>query len=339
MESKKILLVSTRHSTFEKPISRAFSSLGHEVCLVDYRDNVILMPGGFIHQIVARLPSFIKKHILNLAQWRVDLKILAKAEVYQPDLIFILKAKDINPVILKKLRMIGKIANYYPETFDHWNRIKMIAPYYDYFFNYDPEIVKRLKEVGYPNSYYLPFSADIGPEAVWSDFSQRKYAISFVGSFMPIRYAQRETILSQVKDLDLNIWGNRAWLGTSLKDYYRGYPDTEEMSKIYRQSKIVINVDLMIGVGGTGVNLRPFEVTACGAMLLNHDDRKDIFNLFKEGKEFVSFKGPEDIRQKVEYFLHHQNELEAIAQAGFERTKSDHTYLKRIGDIMNIIYG
>jgi len=334
---KKILLVTNFYSIFDKPIHEVFEFLGFEVQAIDYRGNKILMPGKFIHRIVAKLPAFIKYPLLNLAQWHVDLKILAKAKSYKPDLIFVLKAKDIHISVLEKLRAIGKVANYYPESFDHWNRIKMIAPHYDYFFNCDPEIVRRLRKIGCNNGYYLPFSADIGSDAVPPDFNQKKYAISFVGSFMPIRYTQRETILSQIKDLDLHIWGNKAWLDTSLKDCYRGRPSDEKMLDIYRQSKIVVNIDLMKGVKGTGVNLRPFEVTSCGAMLLNHDDRKDIFNLFEDGKEFVSFKGPEDIRQKVERYLNHEDELKTIAQAGFEKTKREHTYARRIQEALKIM--
>lgn len=334
---KKILLVSTTHSIFEKPILRAFQFLGYEVQLVDYWGNAILMPGKIIHRAIAKLPFFLKNPIRGLARWQADWKILGVARSFHPDLIFVLKAKDIHFAVLKRLRKIGKVANYYPETFDHWNRIKSIASYYDYFFNYDSEVVRRLKETGYHHAHYLPFSAEMNPETTWPDFSQRKYNISFIGSFMPVRYAQRETILSQVQDLGLNIWGNKAWLDTGLKDFYRGRPSDEEMLEIYRQSKIVINIDLMLGVEGTGVNLRPFEVTSCGALLLNHDDRQDIFNLFGDGKEFISFKGPEDVRQKAEYFLNHPRDLEAVAKAGFERTKKCHTYVRRLQEALNFM--
>lgn len=338
MESKKILLVSTKYSVFEQPILRAFQFLGHEVKVVDYRDNVFLKQEKLAHRAVRKLPLLIRKLILNLARWQVDLKILSRAKSYQPDLIFVLKAKDIHFSVLKKLRAIAKLANYYPETFDHWKRIKSIAPHYDYFFNYDSEVVRRLKEIGCQNAYYFPFSAELDQKTVWSDFGQRKYSVSFIGSFMPVRYAQREIILSQIKDLGLNIWGNKAWLDTDLQDFYRGHPSDEEMLEIYRQSKIVVNIDLMLGVEGTGVNLRPFEVTSCGALLFNHDDRKDIFNLFEEGKEFISFKGPEDVRSKVEYFLKNEAELGKVAQVGFEKTRVAHTYKKRAEEMLGLIF-
>src|SRR3989344_2603391 len=325
----KVLFVTTVHSIFDKPLQRAFESFGWEVKTVDYWGNKILSPGKFLHRVIYKLPDRIKYPVLDLAQWHIDFKIIATARSYKPDLIFILKAKKIKSSTLTKLSSIAKTANYFPETFSHWNSIRRIASCCDYFFNCDPEVVRKLKELGHSNAYYLPFSADIGQDAVFSDFNQKKYGISFVGSFDPVFYAQRETILNQIKDLGLNVWGNKAWLDTELKGCYRGRPSDEEMFKIYRESKIVVNIDLAKEKEGTGVNLRPFEITSCGAMLLNHDDRKEIFNLFEDGKEFISFKGSEDVRQKVEYYLGHEEELKIIAQAGFERTKNNHTYVQR----------
>lgn len=334
---KKILFVTNSHSVFSEPLQAAFKAHGCEIYISDYRGNAVLTPGKFIHRVVAKFPRLCKQGILNLAQWHSDYKTLAEAKAFKPDLIFVVKGKDIHRSILKKLRSITRTANYYPETFDHWERIQDLASQYDYFFNYDSEVVNKLKEQGRAGAYYIPFAADLDKNAKEPDFTGRKYNISFVGSFMPIRYTQRETILAQVKDLGVNVWGNKAWLETSLKDYYHGRPSTEEMLNIYRQSKIVVNIDLMQGVAGSGVNLRPFEITAAGALLMNHDDRKDIFNLFEEGKEFISFKGPEDIRSKVEYYLSHEEERSRLARAGFVRTQKTHTYTDSVDVILAVI--
>jgi len=334
---RKVLLVATRHSIFNQPVRRAFLGAGISLEEVDYRGNFILMPGLFTHRVAARLPAILRRPIFKFAQDSVDRKILKKAKQFKPDLIFILKAKDVGLGTIDKLRIISKTANWYPETFDHWENIRVIAPHYNYFFCYDPDLVESLKVQGYGGARYLPFCAEINNVSARPCLSKRKYDITFIGSFMPIRYAQREVILSQVKDLGLNIWGNKAWLGTSLRDCYRGRPSTEEMLQIYRDSKIVINVDLMVGIPGSGVNLRPFEITSCGALLLNHNDRRDIFNLFEDGKEFISFNGAEDIREKVLYCLQNQSKLDEMAVAGFEKTKARHTYANRIEEVINII--
>jgi len=333
----RILLVTTKYTVFGQPLRRAFESLGCQVRSVDYWGNVVLMPGTYMHRATAKLPRRLGNLIIALAQRHIDRRILSEARDFKPDLIFVIKAKGIREETLKKLRAIAKTANYYPETFDHWETLKRIASQFDFLFNYDAEVVRRLYEEGFRRVHYIPFSADIEKNKPSPDFSGRKYAITFVGSFMPVRYSQRETILSRIKDLGLHVWGNKAWLSTELKDYYRGRPTDEEMLQIYQNSKIVVNIDLMAGVPGTGVNLRPFEITSAGALLMNHDDRKDIFNLFENGKEFIAFCGPDDIRSKVIYYLDHEEERMKVAAAGFERTQRTHTYIDSAKAMLSII--
>ena len=183
----------------------------------------------------------------------------------------------------------------------------------------------------------MPFSSNIDKDAQWSAPEKFKYNITFIGTYSKEWYAERETILNAVKDLGLNIWGNKLWLDTSLRDYYRGRPSMEDMADIYHNSCIGINADISTKIAGTGVNLRPFEVTAAGSMLLNRDDRKDIFNLFKDGEEFISFHDAAEARKKAEYYLSHTDERNKIARAGFERSKRDHTYIKRFTEIFNLI--
>jgi len=335
--NKKLLFVTTKHSVFEEPIKNTFLYFGFDVKMIDFRDSVILMPETIIHRLVSKLPGKIKSNLYQRAYNSVDRKILKVAHEFKPDYIFVLKAKDISIATLDELRKIGKTMNYYPETMDHWEVIKKISPHYDYFLNYDSFVVDLLNKNKLGSAHYIPFSADLNKSDEWQADVEYKYSIAFVGSFLKGRYSEREKILDKVKDLGLHIWGNKAWLETSLKNYYRGRPSTEEMLKIYHDSKIVINVDLMPGTPGTGVNLRPFEVTAAGSLLLNHDDRKDIYNLFADGREFASFKGPEDIREKTQYYLDHNEERLRIAKAGFERTKRDHTYLDSFKKIIEII--
>lgn len=334
---KKVLFVSTVSSVFHEPFLRAFRDLGFSVEFVDYREHPVLEIGNLIHRAVGRLPERISAKLKDQAQKKVDSNILAKARQTKPNIIFVSKAKDIAPLVLKELREIGTTLNYYPETMDHWETISELAPKYDYFLNYDPYVVELLHKQGYQNALYVPFSADIPENSQWSLQTNYPYNITFIGSYHPVRYAEREEILKQVKDLGLHIWGNKAWLDTSLREHYQGRPSTEEMLDIYRKSKMVINVDLLSSFEGTGVNLRPFEITSSGAMLLNHDDRKDIFNLFKEGKEFVSFHGSEDIREKIAYYLNHEEERARIARAGFERTRDAHTYVSRLRDVFESI--
>jgi spore maturation protein CgeB len=51
------------------------------------------------------------------------------------------------------------------------------------------------------------------------------------------------------------------------------------------------------------------------------------------GEEIVLYASPEDLIEKIRYYLKHEDEREAIARRGHERTLRDHTMKKRLQDI------
>ncbi|OGN01561.1 MAG: hypothetical protein A3G51_02770 [Candidatus Yanofskybacteria bacterium RIFCSPLOWO2_12_FULL_43_11b] len=331
---KNILLIAPTSSTMCSPIRRAFEHHGFKVSLVDYRGNFVLNPENIIHSFVKNLPPRMFVFLKRRAKRLVTRQILAKSRKIKPDCVFVVKGPALFIDMLASLRKTCPLVNYYPETMDQWDLIKKIAPCYDYFVDHDPYVVEMLKKEGYKNALYVPFSADLNEKDRWVKPRRHLYNISFIGTYDKKLYGEREHILNEIKDLGLCLWGSKSWLDTSLKDYYKGRVKTEEIQNIYKNSKIVINADISKEVSGTGVNLRPFEATAAGAMLLNRDDRKDIFNLFEDGKEFVSFSGTGDVRQKAKYYLNNEEERLKIAEAGFNRARNEHTYIKRIGEII-----
>jgi len=333
---KKLLLISQKYSLFTEPLRRTFTEFGWAVSFLDYWGTPILMPYTLRHRIAAKLPVRIKEKIIQRELMKVDNEILRTARSLKPDLILVSKGKSISPAVLDELKQICVTANWYSETMDHWERISRTAPHYTHFFSFDPVVVQRLNERGYASAHYLPFCADIPKNAQFPEGKVFRNNITFVGSFEKTRYARRETLLSAVKDLGLSIWGNKAWRQTSLKECYRRFVPREQLFDLYRESKVVLGMHVF-GVAGSGTTNRPFDVTGAGAFLLNQDERRDIFNLFRDGQEFISFHDEHDLRKKVEYYLAHDDERETIARAGFERTRRDHTYLDRVQKVLHII--
>ena len=112
---------------------------------------------------------------------------------------------------------------------------------------------------------------------------------------------------------------------------------SDKVFGVYRQSKIVPHVHYN-EEPADGISLRPFEATGSGAMLICDDGRKDIFNVFKDGEEFVSFKDgdAEDFRKKVKYYLEHEDERQRIARNGYKKVMTAHTYNVRMKHMMDI---
>ena len=104
----------------------------------------------------------------------------------------------------------------------------------------------------------------------------------------------------------------------------------DEIVKIYQASKININVTkLMLK---TAVNQRVFDVPACGGFLLT-DYRGDLETLFQLDKEMVCYRGLDDLKQKVRYFLENPCERNDISVAGQRRVRADHGYEHRLAFI------
>ncbi|PIR26825.1 MAG: hypothetical protein COV41_00565, partial [Candidatus Brennerbacteria bacterium CG11_big_fil_rev_8_21_14_0_20_43_10] len=66
-------------------------------------------------------------------------------------------------------------------------------------------------------------------------------------------------------------------------------------------------------------------------------DADNLRDYYVDGKEIVIFKDTADMIEKIKYYLAHDKEREAIAQAGYERTIREHTYEQRFREIFKIM--
>ncbi|SDY99763.1 glycosyltransferase [Thermoactinomyces sp. DSM 45892] len=80
-------------------------------------------------------------------------------------------------------------------------------------------------------------------------------------------------------------------------------------------------------------NNRLFEIAACKSFQLI-DQRPDLSSLYEIGKEVISFSGVEDFQEKSKFYLPRVRLREKIARAAYIRTRSDHSYEKRIQKIL-----
>lgn len=110
---------------------------------------------------------------------------------------------------------------------------------------------------------------------------------------------------------------------TSILKYIqdRGVPlviqtaPSEQASQIYANNLISLNISL-----NSDFNMRFFEVIAAGGFLLT--DRLSTYTgydlVFKDGRDFVFYDGPEDLCEKIDYYLKNPDEALQIARNGFE---------------------
>lgn len=330
---KRVLVVSPADSFFTMPHVRAFQALGFDCIAFDNRSGK-LYSSVLLRRMMRIFPRLriIKKFTLD----RTNNKLISLVREYKPFLMFSVKAENIYPQTVEKIKKQGvTTACFYIDLMDHWPVISKLAPAYDYFFNQCHIVLRRLRnELNLKNAFYMAHSAEPLPDPLADRVN--KYDVSFIGTHNNEIYPNRERYLLAIKDLGLHIWGTDGWLNTSLKDCFHGRSMGDQRFDIYGHSKIVIDINWDV-MPAEGLSNRPFEVTGSGACFFVDLVREDIKRCYEEGKEFVSFKNEQDLRQKIRYYLEHGEEREKIARAGYNKTVAEHTYINRVKQLLDVV--
>jgi spore maturation protein CgeB len=190
-----------------------------------------------------------------------------------------------------------------------------------------------LREAGAKRVEYLPFCYDPNmlrkPEVVTEE-DIRKYAtdVVFAGTWEPMR----EQWLEHLSGFDLAVWGNmweRVPEGTPLREKWKGNAVYgEEISKLFAVSKIHLN--FLREQNKDSHNVRTLEIPGFGGFLLTQRSREQAEELFTEGKEIACFDSVEELKEKIRYYIEHEDERLAIAAAGHERAVREHQAIHRL---------
>ena len=176
-----------------------------------------------------------------------------------------------------------------------------------------PEIFERYKEAGYSNILLSQWAANT---EYFKDYGLSKnIGISFAGQ----NYGDRAVILD----------------GLNVQCFGRGWPmgmlDFPEMAKVLNRSKISINFSKGAD-GKLQMKCRPFEIAASNTLLLC-ENTENLGRYYKNDEEVIVFENKKDLKEKLEYYLTHEEERKRIAKAAYERTVKEHTWLNRFEKI------
>jgi 2-polyprenyl-3-methyl-5-hydroxy-6-metoxy-1,4-benzoquinol methylase len=122
-------------------------------------------------------------------------------------------------------------------------------------------------------------------------------------------------------EFEINKYLNKELFGI---DYYQNFLSSK------------INLNIHIDIADNIGNMRLFEITGAGGFLLT-DYHPNLDNIFKIGKEIEAFETPEEMIEKIIFYLKNDEKRLEIAKAGQERCLKDHSLSNRAYDLHKII--
>ncbi len=285
-------------------------------------------------------------------------KLLEVIRCEQPDIVlFTPRTDQFIPEIIDE---IGKHTITIGYLFDDMWRIeysRFWAKHFNFITTSDVNGLRKFQDVGVTNVIYSPFACN--HEVYHKENMPKRYDVTFVGQYHP----QREWYINRLKKygFEVRVWG-AGWPGKILS--------MPEMINVFNQSRINLNLSNCISwdiryltalsrplkstlrVWSQAVRAlthpdikiveqmkgRHFEINACGGFQLSYYV-EGLERHYDIGEEIALFVSPEDLIEKIRYYLKHEDEREAIALRGYKRTLKDHTMEQRLRNIMQVIHG
>lgn len=321
-------------------ISDALKAKGHNVFHVDPIMDVRLSPISIPQSLVPRRIGQIRNLVLRetiATKWYA--RKLREVAVRRCDKScdLVLSTHDfLSPVVQDQLkRALGaQHALWFPDAISRFGKSFMLSGDYDFLFFKDPLVARRLRdEVGVP-AHYLPECCNpllhTLPESAEVD---EVFDLGTAGNFHPAR----ARALRKLSDAgySLGVWGPPVawWMkplakGIDVRPFVVGH----DKARAFRSCRIVLNNVHPTEVDGT--NVRTFEIAASGAFQIA-TYRPALDALFDTGTQLVTYQTLDELVEKSEFYLKRPDLRREIADQARERVLCDHTYSRRIDQMMS----
>lgn len=266
------------------------------------------------------------------AQGYLDL-LIEQIRQFCPDVLYMQELSPATASFLEAVRpfvklVVGQIASPIPPS-AHLQG-------FDIIFSSFPHFVERFRKMGI-TSYYQPLAFE--PRILQRlPSTDRIIPLSFVGGISPFHGKGLQLLEEIARGIPLDVWGYGAQnlhSTSPLLQHHHGEAWGIEMYALFASSNISLNRHIDVAEGYAN-NLRLFETTGCGALLLT-DNSRNLDTLFNIGQEIITYKSPEEAVGLAQYYLKHPEKAAEIAKAGQDRTIREHNYTSRMTKVSEIL--
>ena len=262
--------------------------------------------------------------------------LAAQIRYYKPDVLLNLWMHGITSDFLKEMKpnirlLMGQHASMsLPDSKDfscYDLAISSFPPTIEYFRR--KGISAELNRLGFERSILTRLGCE------------KAFDLTFVGSFGGSQNINRiswlESLCSRFDQM--KIWApaqdvEQLSPSSPIRAHYAGTAWGWEMYETLSRSRMTLNYHHSSAPHAN--NRRLYEATGVGALLIT-DSKKDLHEMFEPGKEVVAYRTLEECIELIQYYLEHEDEGQAIARAGQERTIKQHTCYERTRELLDIV--
>ena len=250
-----------------------------------------------------------------------DLSQLLRLCPEQPSLI--LHPESATPYLPWGLGQVGiPTASFQIDTYNYTRRRIAWSMLFDHVFVFHPGYDAEFRRAGHPGAHFLPHAVDAG--LFVGKELERTFEVGWVGQVQGPIYRRREMILPMLSE------------SFRMNDFARRY-STEEMAKVYSQSRIVVNIGR--DDFSRDANLRTFEAMGAGALLITSLPSELTQIGFEEGVHFIGYREVREIKPLVRKYLAEDLARQSIADAARAKVLREHTYDQRVKRLLEQVEG
>lgn len=314
--------------TLEFNLQDTLEHMGHEPVVIYERDVSLPYRAPRLRKFLEAWQQISIEHTRRLHE-RIARRILDS----QPEFV-IVTARSVHPALTEFLKAASPdlpLVHLNPDNLVTLGRGYLFQSRYDALFTKDRFIERFMRDKLKLNAIYLPEAYNphyhIRPNLPKPD-AERKTGIDVlvIGNI----YSYRSVFLDRLVSagVNLTICGSRySYVSGSWDDRFQGeYIVGSRKAELIHGSKIVLNTMYYGEVDA--VNVKFFEILGCEGFQLC-DWKSVIPEHATPDREVVTFETVDEAVEKVRYYLAHEEERWAIARAGYERARREHTYEDR----------
>ncbi|MNO79227.1 Spore protein YkvP [compost metagenome] len=274
--------------------------------------------------------------------------MLEAAIANRPDLVLVMNGLHVFPENqteqIQSIREMGiRTAIWFVDDPYFTDDTANLSTAYDVIFTHEQSCVEFYREAGCSNVHYLPLAAEpsvFRPVVASKDY---QYDVCFIGNAFWNRVEMFDQMAGFLQDKKVLIAGGH-WDRLSQYDQLsrfirNGWVAVEETVSYYNGSKIVINLHRPTTAGqdnrntrdisGGSINPRTYEIGGCGTLQIT-DVRGDLPQYYRPGYDIETFQNVQELQDKMDYYLKHEKERQAIAWRCLRTTRQYHTFTNRI---------